>query len=550
MFGPISLVLFVACGDKNANLDDTAVAASFVLESSTLSISPQQPDNGAFPGVVGVPNLDDDDENGTADWGDEGETEGENDLTWVSLDTRGLALDLSLSVDIDLVRIWKGDEVILGEGANTTAKIAAESGVIDLGIEFGDYLAQGALTIASESGESVEVRLTAAPLVISNHVDKATRFWLMKFEESAVGYWHNEAMVDAYSSLLGDRFEVVRAQRYEYDPWVQDEFEWATLYGPDNEMGVVIDSIRNGQSTPGAGLDNLPEDKMEGPDVIIEEWGQGRASSLDYFGNLEVTPPLTVNGVYYPLGRVYTGGKGNEKPKPQLEEFLDTQQVQAPFMVDSTWLCVGHVDEYSSSIPDPSSEKGFRFVYTDTRLAYELLEELDPSTPLTRYAQTGQRGHNIATVGELLEDHSLRALNEDIQETYLDAELEVFMEEMGLEESDIIRLPGLFEEPQGCGRYVAALIPGMVNLIVANVVDEDPMLFVPDPFLRTDEDDQSSDPLISYVTSVMPSSLDLHFLDDWYTYHMGLGEVHCGSNVRRVSTSWWDSATHLIEERE
>ena len=33
----------------------------------------------------------------------------------------------------------------------------------------------------------------------------------------------------------------------------------------------------------------------------------------------------------------------------------------------------------------------------------------------------------------------------------------------------------------------------------------------------------------------MPSELELHFVDNWDVYHMGLGEVHCGTNVQPLT---------------
>jgi hypothetical protein len=49
------------------------------------------------------------------------------------------------------------------------------------------------------------------------------------------------------------------------------------------------------------------------------------------------------------------------------------------------------------------------------------------------------------------------------------------------------------------------------------------------------------------VRDRIPSSINLHFLDDWDVYHMGLGEVHCGSNVKREATAeWWTDAAHLL----
>ena len=71
-------------------------------------------------------------------------------------------------------------------------------------------------------------------------------------------------------------------------------------------------------------------------------------------------------------------------------------------------------------------------------------------------------------------------------------------------------------------------------------------LFTADPFFRATTD-QGSDPIISAFRSLMPAGMELHFLDNWDVYHMALGEVHCGTNVRRTPTaSWWTDAAHLL----
>ncbi|WUO34737.1 protein-arginine deiminase domain-containing protein [Streptomyces sp. NBC_00286] len=32
----------------------------------------------------------------------------------------------------------------------------------------------------------------------------------------------------------------------------------------------------------------------------------------------------------------------------------------------------------------------------------------------------------------------------------------------------------------------------------------------------------------------------MSYIDDWYTYHLGQGEVHCGTNtLRDTSAAWW-----------
>ena len=34
--------------------------------------------------------------------------------------------------------------------------------------------------------------------------------------------------------------------------------------------------------------------------------------------------------------------------------------------------------------------------------------------------------------------------------------------------------------------------------------------------------------------------LKVSYIDDYYTYHLGMGEVHCGTNtLRDASAAWW-----------
>ena len=229
-----------------------------------------------------------------------------------------------------------------------------------------------------------------------------------------------------------------------------------------------------------------------------------------------------------------------------LANFLDSQSVQAPFEVDTTWLCVGHVDEFSTFIPDPGSEKGFKFLYADTNEAWALLEAMDPATSLPRYLDT----HGHGTVGEIVNDTELRTRNDGIQANYLDPILTQYKTEFGLTDDDIILIPSLFEQCGGPG-YNVALTPGTPNLIVGTGADGI-KLIVPDTFVRTDDNDQAADPFIADFRARMPASYapeDIIFTDDWYVYHAGLGEVHCGTNVRRTpdTPKWWEAAAHLID---
>jgi protein-arginine deiminase len=323
--------------------------------------------------------------------------------------------------------------------------------------------------------------------------------------------------------------------------WFQDELEWSTSTAPGQRIDVVIDSIRD------RGLDDWAEDNVVGADQLPVVFGTGRASSQDSFGNLEVSPPVTVGGVPYPFGRIYYGANGARfGPAQGLRDALASQVVQAPFEIDTSWLCVGHVDEFMAFIPDPAAPKGFWLVWSDVDLAYDLLDRLDGDTRLPRYAPAFG-GHGIRDVKELRDDAALRAYNEDVRDQDLEPILVQVLEELGLDPGDVLRIPALFEAAPGCSGAAAALIPGMVNLTVANIPGEPVKLLMADPFLRADVADQGSDPLIADMRARFPAGVELVFVDDWDTYHMALGEVHCGSNVRRTPVDgWWLSALHLL----
>ena len=544
----MSVVFLVALASGCASKEEAAArwygpgypdpGDSVVLETSRGPIFSAYTELGIGLGLVGVPNIDDDDLNGEMDWLQAGQADRDNDFAVANLVTYGRTIELTL-VGAG-VRVHSDGEVLLDE-INNVARVQSD---VNLRVEFSEFLTQARLEVVDEAREDAfDVMLTASPLILNHHLQRAEE--TMALAISGGEGWDNTDFIDGYEAALEDGFFAIAGSRYDYDPWVQDEFEFGYATSPDAHLDVVFDTHRNGQGRPGEGLDDFPEDEYLAPDWAIVNWGRVTANSLDYGGNLEVSPPVTVDGVEYPYGRIYYGGASGYLPQQSTRKALDDMQIQKPFMGDSTWLCVGHIDEFTSTIPDSSAPKGFRFIIADTRSAWSLLDSLDEDMRLPRYAPGGWSGHSIDNVGEITGNRALRNLNEEVQEI-LDEEKARFVRELGLTEEDIIYMPSLFEEPQGCGQYVAALIPGMANLVVSEANGE-PVILLADPFLREDVDDQSSDPMIDYVRSILPSSVEVVFLDDWDVYHMGLGEVHCASNVKREAPqTWWEDAGHLI----
>ncbi|XP_075028181.1 protein-arginine deiminase type-1-like isoform X3 [Calonectris borealis] len=244
------------------------------------------------------------------------------------------------------------------------------------------------------------------------------------------------------------------------DRWIQDEVEFGYVQAPHKTFPVVFDSPRD------RGLKDFPVKSILGPDFgyVARQAPEG-ASSLDSFGNLEVSPPVTVRGKEYPLGRILIGSSfprfGGRRMAKAVKDFLVAQQVQAPVELFSDWLHVGHVDEFLSFVPAPDRKRA-----------------------------------------------------------------------LGLAEPDVLDIPQLFRGDVATG--AEAFFPDMVNMLVLGR-----HLGIPKPF----------GPLVGgqccleqRVRALLePLGLTCTFIDDYFSYHVLSGEVHCGTNVRRkpFAFKWW-----------
>ena len=496
----------------------------------------------------GLANLDDDDGDGEVDVG---RAPGDPDHEPLGLPADLFAArvpgeDLRVTVSGPGVAVWAGDERIADEDA-PTGLVPDGAPADSLRVELTDFNVHGALLIeqVSPDGDVVSsgsVAVHSAPLILNHHLQPTDLAIANEVNLSAWG--DNIEMMDAFDDVFGDAFIRADGRDYNWDVWVQDEQEFATSSLPGRQLVVTIDSIRVNNDR---GLDKMPEDWFLRAGEAVGTWGGGRATSQDSFGNLETSPPVTVGDVHYPYGRVYygLGATGITQVADELQQMLEAQRVQAPFTLDIDWLCVGHVDEFHTVIPDETAPRGFRYYIADTGLAYALLEGLDPASPLPRYG----RDHGYATVGDLLADSSLRAWNEDTQADDIEPNVETFRAELGLTDDEIVRVPALFQPERACNRLALSLIPGTVNMAVGTRADGAPTdLLIADPFLRDSGAGQDEDPLIAAVEALLPASVTPRWVDDWDVYHLAWGEVHCGSNLRRTQTgSWWEDAAHLME---
>uniref|UniRef100_A0A8C1DW82 Peptidyl arginine deiminase, type II n=1 Tax=Cyprinus carpio carpio TaxID=630221 RepID=A0A8C1DW82_CYPCA len=294
---------------------------------------------------------------------------------------------------------------------------------------------------------------------------------------------------------------------YEYmnrgDRWMQDELEFGYIDSPHHQFPVVLDSPRDGD------LQDFPYESILGPDFgyVTRHALNEEVSSLDSFGNLEVSPPVTVNGKSYPLGRIIIGvafptATSGRNMTQVVQDFLWAQKVQAPIALYSDWLVVGHVDEFMTFVPAPDRKK-FRLLLASPDAGYKVFKSL----------QNNGHGNNC-----------------------IDWNRDVLKKELGLDDEDIIDLPILFqvlEEKKGA--RAVAYYPDMVNMIVLG-----DQLGIPKPF---GPKVNGRCALETEVRSLLePLGLKCTFIDDFAPYHKLLGEVHCGSNVLREASpfKWWN----------
>ncbi|XP_075394494.1 protein-arginine deiminase type-1-like [Tenrec ecaudatus] len=315
------------------------------------------------------------------------------------------------------------------------------------------------------------------------------------------------------------------------DRWIQDEMEFGYIEAPHKSFPVVFDSPRN------RGLKDFPYKAILGPDFgyVTRESPYRGASSLDSFGNLDVSPPVTVGGREYPLGRILIGSSlpksiGRRMTKA-VRDFLQAQQVQAPVELYSDWLSVGHVDEFLSFVPT-SDQKGFRLLLASPSACLKLFQDKrEEGYGEAAQFEGLQYRRKRKSINEILADRKIQSDSLYVQKC-IDWNREVLKRELGLTERDIIDIPQLF---QMSGSYAEAFFPDMVNMVVLGKY-----LGIPKPF----------GPLINgrccleeKVRSLLePLGLRCIFIDDYLSYHELLGEVHCGTNVRRkpFPFKWWN----------
>lgn len=395
------------------------------------------------------------------------------------------------------------------------------------------------------------VKFRVAPLLTFNHLQKATQLFVPQSGERVV---HKQFVTDLKAELAAVKFSGTLDVLNTTDNWAQDfvEFAYLAMPKPNNETAVIKVAIRSSQ--PGRVGGRAVFD-LRGPGWGAVQIGGAGYHQVDSFGNLETIPPYEYAGKSYPAGRIIYGDAGDGiSPHKDWRTFFAAQEDQAPIVLDTSWLAIGHVDEFIQFVPADTA-RGWKVAIKDTRAAIALLKkaEAEGHGGVLAYSREGVSNK---TISDLLNDNVF--LNENATAAAaIDANLAIIKRETGIADSEVLSVPGLFsaisfdgadlnfddfppvsgDEPivYGPGVLVASHPAAINGIVIDRKHYFSPRQFGP-VINGVDILQQGIDQAYAQV------GMQVNYIDDWRSHHNWAGEIHCGTNaVRVIDKHWWQA---------
>ena len=391
-------------------------------------------------------------------------------------------------------------------------------------------------TAAVTTGEGEEVatdsaRFVVAPFLLASSQDPVEEVLVVKNRRTADFIKALRNIVPQTTARLSP-IEVEDGT--ESDVWVQDTVEIGRVCAPsiqgDQQAVAVLAGIRAKHDGINCGpLDRHVRHYFSNLGAIVVEAASPRAGTgwIDWYGNLEVSPPVTArDGRKFPFGRILIGAQDSFGMHPDVLAFLEAQKLQVPpIVIDTSWLLIGHVDEVVSFVPAPDGRR-FRVLIPSPSLARTILQ--GAASRGLGGQKVFPKHHGETTVKELLGEVVISAENEQIICILNEIQIRL-CEGLGIDSSDFIEIPVLFKDG-------VAVIPNCVNGLICNG-----HVILPDPLgPRVNGEDAFAMAVRAPLESI---GVEVHFVDIWEPYHAGAGEVHCGTNaIRRLRQPvWWNS---------
>jgi len=372
-------------------------------------------------------------------------------------------------------------------------------------------------------------RFETAPFLLASSVDPVEEVLIVKNTRTASVVERLQAIVPKTGARLRP---LEFPDAVESDVWVQDTVEIGRTCRPardgvEQTLTVLTGLRAHHPHFDATRLDRNIRQYFDRRGAILVDPGMPRKDTrwIDWYGNLEVSPPVTArNGREFPCGRILTGRQRELEMHPDVLAFLDAQQAQTPpLVVDVSWLLIGHVDEVVNFVPAPDGPE-FRVLVPSPSLARNILQDLASQQLGSQAIFAGREGET--TVAEMLETVALSEENARIAHILEETRTHL-CEGLGIDEKDFIEIPALFRDG-------IAVIPNMVNGLICNGHAILPAPLGP----QADGQDAFASPVQTILTDL---GIYVHFLDIWNPYHKNLGEIHCGTNtIRRLRhPEWW-----------
>ncbi|MEV3970429.1 protein-arginine deiminase domain-containing protein [Streptomyces sp. NPDC050698] len=448
------------------------------------------------------------------------------------------------------------------------------------------------LTVTSgRKSTSDAVTLRVAPLLTQHHLQATQQVMVSKVQGEGPDSRLQREFVAALEKEVekaGVTTPLITFEKYA-DRWAQDFVEpaYVSMTGPDGQRHVMRVMLRSAQPDRDAGRELF--EKVRGRDVgVVQVTDRAEPDdwSLNSMGNLETIPPYTHAGHSYPAGRIIMGERKDSGARPSkvMRTMLTSQGLQDPLLLDTSWLGVGHVDEFVQFLP-ADTPRGWRVGVADPEAGLRLLRDAkrDGNGRTKMFSVPGRSGTPAPkeTIDQALASRHLVADNE-MAARRIAANLEILKRETGITEADIVRVPALYTRDSeamtadgqripvprltrmgagsdlvdGLGDHgqqkwlaenpaasraaaratvtTSAYVPGAVN----------GLLLGRDRYLAPRQWGPVIDGKDIFTEAVNAAyqrvGLKVWYIDDWYTYHLGMGEVHCGTNtLRDASAAWW-----------
>jgi protein-arginine deiminase len=433
------------------------------------------------------------------------------------------------------------------EAKDVVRDAALWDGVIDVRLEVhGGTGADGAtLEDATDT-----VRLRVAPIVTGHHLQPVDTAYVTKSGDFDSQAFRKALKTAATASGVTTVSELTVDEE---DQWTQDFFETASMSMPAPGGKQVMRVALRSANVYNPSSSNFPLRRagrivftaLRGKDfagiVQYDKGHPGEMDSLDSFGNLETIPPYTLGGESFPQGRILRGSIPDFHPDASFVKMMESQKVQPPVYVDTSWLSVGHVDETMSFVK-ASTPRGWVLLINDPTMAKKMLEDqvakgngaVQMFVGRKWLSDNGSETAAAVSIEEVLADTDV--MSESAKAAVdVEAQLAVMKEATGLADDEIVRVPYLHMPEYG---YSIAYQPGTVNGIYLAEGHFAP----PDPHGPIVE---GVDIFRAQLEEALGNvGVTVHFIEDWNLYHRLSGEVHCGTNAMRTLREgdlWWES---------